>query len=183
MILLGHHLSHPWNFWLLQVPGMDDSKGLKMDQKTLTCTLHVHRNLYPFLACRRSAAGAVGFTCSRSLAIAFSLLVVALWKMESWKNLLRIFIPKFSRHFKFVLCFWKRICLTVWIHLQVATPSKGQASPRLACLCQAFRCNQAILQSRDYEQTEEPKMYHKEQGLKNPLTHSEEDIKMAGLEV
>ena len=97
-----------------------------------------------------AVCGAVVFTRSRSLAIApFSLQAVALWKMGSWKNILWIFIPNFSLHFRFILCIWKRICLNSSSSCY-PKPFKGQASPRLACLCQAFRCNQAILQSREW---------------------------------
>ena len=88
MILRGHHLSHNQDVWLLQVPGLDDSNGSK------DLDLHPARppKSHPFSAmlcvhaCEspRRSAGAVVFTCSRSLAIApFSLLAVALWKMGS----------------------------------------------------------------------------------------------------
>ena len=164
-------------------------KGAQMDQKTLTCTPRVHRNLYPFLALlcvracdspKRSAPAAV-FTCSRSLAIAAFYLVVALWKMESWKDILRIFVDKFSLQVRCILCSWKRNCLTVWIHLQVATPNHSRARPLRGWYVSAKRfaatkrsCNRETVNKR-----KEPKMYHKKQGLNN---HSEEDIKMGGFE-
>ena len=137
--------------WMTQ-RGSNGSKDLDMHP--------AHRNLYPFLALlcvracdspKRSAPAAV-FTC-RSLAIAAFYLVVALWKMENWQDILRIFIVRF------VLCIWKGF---VW---QSESIFKGQASPRLACLCLAFRCNQAILQSRDCEQTKRTKNVSQETRL------------------
>ena len=95
------------NFWLLQVSGMDDSKG---SNGSKDLDMHpAHRNLYSFLAllCVRAcdspkrSAPAVVFTCSMSLAIAAFYLVVALWKMENWQDILRILIVRF------VLCIWK----------------------------------------------------------------------------
>ena len=85
--------------WMTQ-RGSNGSKDLDMHP--------AHRNLYPFLALlcvracdspKRSAPAAV-FTC-RSLAIAAFYLVVALWNMENWQDILRIFIVRF------VLCIWK----------------------------------------------------------------------------
>ena len=96
--------------------------------------------------------------------------------MESWKDILRIFVD-FSLQVPCILCSWKRI---VWQFESIfKLLSKGQASPRLVCLCQAFRCSKAILVARETaRKQEERKMYHKKQGLNN---HSE-DIKMTGFE-
>ena len=182
-----HEISGCFKFpeWMTQ-RGSNGSKDLDM---------HPARppKSHPFLAllCVRAcdspkrSVPAVVFTCSRSLAIAaFYLLVVALWKMESWKDILRIFIDKFSLHVRFILCIWKRICLTVWIHLQVATPNHSRARPLRSWQVSAkhFAATKRSCNQETVNKQKEPKIYHKEQGLNNPLTHSEEDIKMARLE-
>ena len=189
MSLRGHHLSHPWNSWLLQVPGMDDSKGLKWIKRPWhapRASTEISTHFFALLCVRacdspkRSAPAAV-FTCSRSLVIAAFYLDVALWKMESWKDILRIFVDKFSLQVRCILCSWKRNCLTVWIHLQVATPNHSRARPLRGWYVSAkhFAATKRSCNRETVNKQKEPKMYHKKQGLNN---HSEEDIKMAGFE-